>query len=483
LIVLYDDNRITIEGETDLAFSEDVTRRYEAYGWQAQQVDGHDHDAIASALETAIDVTERPSLIACRTHIAQGAPTKQDSADAHGAPLGAEEVRATKEKAGWPLEPTFHIPEDVQSFFRCKAEQGAALRGAWESGFEAWRHEHAAEADLWDAVWRRAVPEGLAEKLLDIAPTDAGATRAHGGVVLQEAARLVPGLIGGSADLAPSTKTVIKDSPSVLPGEFCGRNLHFGVREHAMGAMLNGILYHGAFRPYGATFLVFSDYMRPAIRLAALSHLPAIYVFTHDSIFVGEDGPTHEPIEHVASLRLIPNLDVFRPADGVETALAWGLALERLDGPTVLVLSRQKLPAIERAVKGELGDPRRGAYLIAADDRPDAVAVATGSELHLAVAAREALAREGKKLNVVSAPCLELFDRQPASYRESLFPRDLPAVSIEAGRSGPWKELTGRDGLNVGIDRFGASAPAGIIAKELGLTAETVTRRILDWLA
>ena len=482
LIVLYDDNLITIEGETELAFSEDVARRYEAYGWQAQQVDGHDHEAIASALEEAIGETGRPSLIVCRTNIANGAPTKQGTADSHGAPLGAEEVRAAKEQAGWPLEPTFHIPEEVREFFRSAAEQGKALRADWDKRFDAWRREQPDKAGLWDALWRRSVPEDLTQKLLDAAPREAGATRAHGGVVLQEAARLVPSLVGGSADLAPSTKTIIKDSPSVLPGEYEGRNLHFGVREHAMGAMLNGILYHGAFRPYGATFLVFSDYVRPSIRLAALSHLPAIYVFTHDSIFVGEDGPTHEPVEHAAALRLIPNLDVWRPADGRETALAWGLALERTDGPTALLLSRQKLPPIDCRATGEPADPRRGAYLIAADERPDAVAVATGSELQLAVAAREALAREGKKLNVVSAPCLELFDRQPASYRDKLFPRGLPVVSIEAGRTGPWTELTGRDGLNVGIDRFGASAPAGIIAEQLGLTADRVTGRIREWL-
>jgi transketolase len=300
---------------------------------------------------------------------------------------------------------------------------------------------------------------------------------------MQVAAKHVPALIGGSADLAPSTKTLLTGSPSVAPGRFEGRNLHFGIREHAMGAMLNGILYHGAFRPYGATFLVFSDYMRPAIRLAALSHLPAIYVFTHDSIFVGEDGPTHEPIEHVAALRLIPNLHVFRPADALETAVAWGAALARTDGPTALVLTRQNLPAIEREATGELADPRRGAYLIAGDARADAVAIATGSELQFAVAARRALAADGLKLNVVSAPCLEIFARQDESYRQRLLPPDLPVASIEAGRTDPWRAWTGPDGLNIGIDRYGASAPAEVIAEKLGFTTESVTRRVHDWLA
>ncbi len=482
LVVLYDDNRITIEGETSLAFSESVTGRYEAYGWQVQRVDGHDREAVAAALEAAIDASDRPSLIACRTHIAHGAPTKQDTADAHGAPLGANEVRATKERLDWPLEPAFHVPDDVRAFFRARAEEGTALRTAWERGFEEWRRAHPAAAAEWDALWRREAPPDLARKLMEQAPKGKGATRAHGGAVLQLAAREMPAVVGGSADLAPSTKTLLAGTPSIARGKFAGRNLHFGVREHAMGAVLNGMLYHGAFRPYGATFLVFSDYMRPAIRLAALAHLPAIYVFTHDSVFVGEDGPTHEPIEHVAALRLIPNLHVFRPADGLETALAWGAALERTDGPTAIVLTRQSLPAIEREATGDLADPRRGAYRIAGDERPHAVAIATGSELHLAVAARRALAAEGKRLDVVSAPCLEIFARQDEAYRRRLLPPGLPAVSIEAGRTEPWRAWTGRGGLNLGIDRFGASAPAEVIAEKLGFMAESVTRRIRDWL-
>jgi transketolase len=300
--------------------------------------------------------------------------------------------------------------------------------------------------------------------------------------VLQTAAALVPGLVGGSADLAPSTKTVIEGSPSVAPGRYEGRNLHFGVREHAMGAVLNGMLYHGGFRPFGATFLVFSDYMRPAIRLAALSRLPAIYVFTHESVFVGEDGPTHQPVEHAASLRLIPNLDVFRPADGLETALAWGLALERTDGPTAILLTRQKVPAIPREATGELADPRRGAYLVAAAERPQAILAASGSELHLALAARRELAGEGQRLGVVSVPCLEIFLRQDAGYQERLFPAGVPVATIEAGRTAPWKALAGRKGLNIGVDRFGASAPAEVLADKLGLTAEAVTRRVRSWL-
>ena len=481
--MLYDDNRITIEGETRLAFSEEVTGRYEAYGWQTQRVDGHDHEALTRALEAAVAEQERPSLIACRTHIAHGSPNKQDTADAHGAPLGTDEVRAAKRDLGWPLEPAFHVPDEVRAFFEAHTEEGTALRTAWDTRFEQWRRKHPDRAKLWDAVWQDRAPAGIADRLLAAAPRTDAATRAHSGAVLQTVAAEMPALVGGSADLAPSNKSQIKGANSIAPGEFDGRNLHFGVREHAMGAMINGMLYHGAFRPYGATFLVFSDYMRPAIRLAALSHLPAIYIFTHDAIFVGEDGPTHEPIEHAFALRLIPNLHVWRPADGYETALAWGMALERRDGPAALLLTRQKVPAIKREASGRLADARRGGYLVAGDDRPQAVVAATGSELQLAVAARQALGQEGLRLNVVSVPCLELFLQQDREHREALFPPGIPVATIEAGCTDPWAVLTGVDGLRIGVDRFGASAPATVLAEKLGLTPENVTGRIRDWLA
>jgi transketolase len=482
LIVLYDDNRITIEGETALTWSEDVTARYEAYGWHVQRADGHDGPAIAAAIEAACTETARPSLIACRTHIAHGSPHKQDSADAHGAPLGEDEVEATKKNLGWPVDKPFHIPDEVKSFFKARAEEGAALRTAWEARFKGWRERHPELAQHWDAICGLDVKTNISQTLIDAAPTDDGATRGHSGTVLQKAAEHLPGLVGGSADLAPSNKSVIKGSDSIGPGEFAGRNLHFGVREHAMGALVNGMLYHGAFRPYAATFLVFSDYMRPAIRVAALAGLPAIYLFTHDSIFVGEDGPTHQPVEHAAALRLIPNLHVFRPADGLETAVAWGLALERLDGPAALLLSRQKLPALGREPSGDLTDPRRGAYLLAGDDRPDAVVAASGSELHLALAARDALGQEGKKLNVVSVLCMELFAEQGLDYRSALFPAGVPVATVEAGRTDLWRALAGRDGLTIGIDHFGASAPAAVLAEEYGLTVDQVTAKIRAWL-
>jgi len=481
LVVLYDDNRITIEGETSLAFSEDVCKRYEAYGWHAQRVDAYDDDAVCAALDAAI-AEDRPSMLACRTHIGHGSPNKQDTADAHGAPLGPEEVAATKKALGWPAEPEFHVPDEVRAYFTERAEEGRALRTAWERKFEVWREEHPEASAEWDAIRDIEPPAGLTDRLIDAAPTDQGATRGHSGVVLQSVAAEVPGLVGGSADLAPSNKSVIKGSPAIRADAFAGRNMHFGVREHAMGAIANGMLYYGAFRPYTATFLVFSDYMRPAIRLAALANLPAIYIFTHDSIFVGEDGPTHEPIEHAMALRLIPNLHVHRPADGAETAVAWGQALERIDGPTALLLTRQKLPAIRREIDGQLGDLRCGGYLVAGDERADAVIAATGSEVHLALAAREALADKGKKINVVSIPCLERYYDQPVENRRRLFPAGVPTCTIEAGCTRPWRALAGPDGLTLGIDTFGASAPAGELAERFGFTAANVTARVSEWL-
>jgi transketolase len=482
LIVLYDDNGVSLDGKTSLSFSENVPARYAGYGWHVQSVDGHDHEAIAKAIDAAIADRAHPSLIACRTHIGYGAPHKQDTSEAHGAPLGPEETRAAKERLGWPVEPPFLVPDEVREFFRARAAEGAALRTGWEQRFAQWAHDNPVKAAQWDAVWTTAVPDDLVAQLLAVAPVAAGATREHGRAVLQKAASLVPGLAGGAADLASSTYTVVQGGGDIGPGAFDGRNIYFGVREHAMGAVVNGIAYHGAFRPYGSTFLVFSDYMRGSIRLAALSRIPVVFVFTHDSIFVGEDGPTHEPIEQTASLRLIPNLHVWRPGDGLETALAWGMALEREDGPSVLILTRQKLPPIERP--GRIGERelRRGGYLVAGDDDPAAVVAATGSELHLAMGARAALADRGVNLNVVSIPCVEIFAAQDAAYRASLFPRGVPVATIEAGRTDPWRALAGEDGLTIGIDRFGASAPGPVNGEKFGFTVEAVTASITRWL-
>jgi len=482
LIVLYDDNGISLDGKTSLSFSEDVPARYAAYGWHVQKVDGHDHDRVAAAIDVAIAERARPSLIACKTHIGYGAPHKQDTAEAHGSPLGPEEAKAAKLALGWPVEPAFLVPDDVKDFFRARAAEGAALRTGWEQRFAQWAHANPVKAAQWDAIWTRSVPDDLVATLLAAAPVSEAATREHGRAVLQKAAELVPGLAGGAADLASSTFTVIKGGGDIGPGSFDGRNIHFGVREHAMGAIVNGIAYHGAFRPFGSTFLVFSDYMRGAMRVAALSKLPVVFVFTHDSIFVGEDGPTHEPIEQVASIRLIPNVQLWRPADGVETALAWGMALERKDGPSVLVLCRQKLPPIERPLRIGERELRRGGYLVAGDAKPHAIVAATGSELHLALGARAQLAPRGVKLNVVSIPCVEVLNAQDAAYRHALFPEGVPVATVEAGLTDPWRALTGATGLALGIDHYGASAPGAVNAEKFGFTVSAVTDKIAAWL-
>ncbi len=480
LTFLYDDNKITIEGATDLAFSEDVGKRFEAYGWHVQRIDGHDRAAIRRAIDAALGVKDRPQMIVCRTTIARGAPTKAGTAKAHGEPLGAEEVAATKKALGWPSEPAFHVPDEVKAFFAKRTAELGKARAAWAEAEKTWRAAHADLAAQWDALAGRTTPADLEAQCLAGVPAKADATRNLSNAVLQKAAACVPALAGGSADLEPSTKTAIKGSPSIRRGEFAGRNFHFGIREHAMGAVMNGMAAHGGFIPYGATFLTFSDYMRPSIRLAALMGLQAIYVFTHDSVFLGEDGPTHQPIEHVASLRLIPNLVTWRPADGVETALAWAAALRRQDGPSALVLTRQKVPVLARASALDAKSFGRGGYVLAdaTGGKPKVVFLATGSEVGLAVEAKAVLDAKGIATRVVSVPSLETFERQDASYRDACVPRDARAVAIEAGVPDPWHRHVGRDGLVIGIRRFGASAPAEVIAEKFGFTAPQVTAAV-----
>lgn len=476
LIVLYDDNGISIEGSTDLAFTEDVTARFAAYGWHVARVqDGTDTQRIAAAIDEARADTTRPSLIAVRTHIGYGSPVKQDSASAHGEPLGADEVRRTKEALGWPLEPAFHVPPDAHARFAEIAARGAARHAQWRERFAAYRMEFpefAAEferrmrGELADG-WEQALPEwGAGSKAL--------ATREASGVIMNALSEAVPELMGGSADLAPSTKTWLDGSPAFSASERAGRNLHFGVREHAMGAIVNGMAYHGGFVPFGSTFLTFSDYMRPPVRLASLSHLHVVHVFTHDSVGLGEDGPTHQSVEHLAALRAIPGARVIRPADANETTAAWAAALTHRTGPTLLALSRQKLPVLAPdQYPGVTAGPARGAYVLAdAPDgaTPDAVAVATGSEVHVALAAREMLAAEGVRVRVVSAPCLELFAAQPEEYRASVLPPGVPVVSVEAGVTLGWRTYLGAPSAHaVGIDRFGASAPGDVALRELGI--------------
>ena len=481
LIYLYDDNHISIEGDTALAFSEDVPQRFGAYGWHVERVDAYDHAAIESAIAHAVAETGRPSLIQCRSHIAYGAPNKHDSASAHGEPLGAAEVVATKRALGWPESPAFLVPDAVRARFADRAAEIRPEYEAWQQGFAQWRGREPGRAAAWDALIARDLPRDLFDRLVAAAPSGDAATRAHGGAVLQQAAALAPALVGGSADLEPSTKTRIKDSGAIARGDFAGRNFHFGIRELGMGAILNGLALSG-FIPYGASFLVFTDYARPAIRLSALMKQQVIWVFTHDSVFLGEDGPTHEPIEHLTALRAIPNLRVMRPADGLETAAAWALALERRDGPTLFALTRQTLPALARPTSFTPAMLRRGGYLLRDSRTADAITlIATGSEVALAVAAAERLAADGIDPRVVSLPCPQLFLEQDAAWRDAVLPPDGRRVSIEAGSTDYWHRFIGERGLAIGIDRFGESAPLADIQRHFGFTPDQVAERIRAW--
>ncbi len=476
LVMFYDDNHITIDGHTEISFSEDVGRRFEAYGWFVQHVDGHEPGEVRAALDKAVAESERPSLIVARTHIAIGAPHKQDTSAAHGSPLGKDEVEATKKAAGWPLEPTFRIPPEARSLFDERRKQNLPQYESWQAAAAKLDGER---GELWRQLCERRVPDDLFEQLLAAAEQKKDATRSLAGKVEQRAAQLVPSLVGGAADLAASTKTNIKGAGDIASGEFAGRNLHFGIREHGMGAILNGMAVGGCFVPFGSTFLIFSDYMRPSMRLAALMRIQVAYVFTHDSVFLGEDGPTHQAIEQLASLRLIPDLDVVRPADALECAAAWTHALTRRDGPTALALSRQKLPPLDRPEGFDMRQMLKGAYVLADSDNPSLVIIATGSEVHVALEARTLLERKGHAVRVVSAPCWEAFSRLPADEQDAVLGKGVRRATIEAGRTTVWRAVAGHDGICIGIDHFGASAPAERIAEEFGLTGQKIAERIL----
>lgn len=480
IICLYDDNSITIEGKTKLAFSESVEQRFQAYHWHVIRVDGHDRAAIAQAIQEAQQETTRPKLIICRTHIGKGSPAKQDTASAHGEPLGEEEVVATKQNIGWPLEPAFLIPDDVRELFQRRSQELMVQYAQWQKKLEDYREQEPERAALWDAMWNKQVPEDIEQELLDAAADEEIATREASGKSMQVAAELVPSLVGGSADLAPSTKTLLKEFDDIAAGAFSGRNFHFGVREHAMGAIVSGLALYGSFIPFGATFLVFSDYMRPPIRLAAMMGIQVVYVFTHDSIFVGEDGPTHQPIEQMAALRCIPNLTVIRPADVSETAAAWAFALQHRSGPSALMLTRQKVPPSDRKKFASATNLKLGGYVLSdCEGVPDIVLIATGSEVHVALEAKEILQGKGKAVRVVSMPSMELFDQQSQEYRSQVLPPECKArVAIEAGCPFGWHKYVGPEGLILGIEGFGASAPYKVLAEKFGFTPEQVVERI-----
>jgi len=443
LVLIYDDNHITIEGDTDLTYSDDACKRYESYGWFAQFVDdGHDHAKVRAAIDRALAQKDRPSFIRARTHIGKGAPTKHDTKEAHGEPLGKDEVAAAKKAMGWDPNRQFYVPPEVYALFKERAAELAAEHDAWNARLKAWRTAHSDLAPKLDAFERKLVPENLYDELLKSLPDKDDSTRNLSGALEQIVARLVPSLIGGSADLAGSTKTLMKDGGSVGRGEFRGRNMHFGIREHGMGAICNGMALTGII-PFGATFLIFSDYMRPSVRLSALMEQQCLWIYTHDSVFLGEDGPTHQSIEQLWALRLIPHLYVARPADALECAAAWAIALGRKDGPIAFALTRQKVPKIVRDEGFSPKDALRGAYVVqdAPGGKPDAIVVATGSELHLAVGAKAKLEGQGKRVRVVSALCLEAFAKQDEAYRERVLPKGVRKASIEAGRTLPWRSL------------------------------------------
>ncbi len=484
LIYLYDDNLISIEGSTKITFTEDVLTRFEAYGWHTQQIrDGNNPDSIEEAIRSAREVTEKPSLIAVRTTIGYGSPNKQGSAVSHGEPLGPEETRLTKENLGWPVEPPFFVPDEALTCFRKAIKRGEELEKEWNDRLSSYKKSHPDPARLLDQFISGQLQAGWDRDIPVFAPDPKGiATRVASGKALNAVARHVQNLMGGSADLAPSNKTVISEEEDFQPGHYEGRNFRFGVREHAMGSISNGMALHGGVIPYCGTFLVFSDYMRPAIRMAALMGLKVIYIFTHDSIGLGEDGPTHQPIEQLATLRAIPDLTVIRPADANETIEAWRAALQSEKGPVALALTRQAVPVLDRTVLAPAEGLHRGAYILkdAAEGKPDIILIATGSEVHLALEAWQKLKEKGITSRVVSMPSWELFDSQSKEYRNQVLPPEVKVrIAIEAGIPQGWDHYLENKGDMIGIKRFGASAPYKVLFEKFGITVDSIVRKAL----
>jgi len=485
LVCIYDDNKISIEGSTGLAFTENVAARFRAYHWQVLEVkDGNDLAAIEKALKEARAETAKPTLIALRTHIAYGSPNKQDTHGAHGAPLGVDEVSLTKENLGWPKNRKFYVPENVRKEFGKCLDNGRKAETVWNKKFKAYAKKYPELAQNWQTAIAGTLPRRWDAGIPTFRDGKAIATRAASGQVLNALAENLPTLMGGSADLAPSNNTIIKSSFDFQKNSYAGRNIRFGVREHAMGAILSGLALHKGVRPYGGTFLVFADYCRPAIRLAALMKLPVTYVFTHDSVAVGEDGPTHQPVEHLAVLRAIPGLTVIRPADATETAAAWRVAVKSTDGPVALILSRQNLPVLDRNNYPSATALAKGAYILAdSKGRPDAILIGSGSEVSICLEAQRALAGQGVAVRVVSMPSWELFERTSQSYKDAVLPPKVTArVAVEAGISMGWERYVGSRGAVVGIDRFGASAPGETVMDKYGMKAATIVSKTKELL-
>ncbi len=491
LIYLYDSNNISIEGSTDIAFRENVAERFSAYGWQVLgPIDGMDPVAVDAALREAQAETVRPSLLICKTIIGYGSP-EQATGKVHGEPLGEANTRAAKETLGWPLDPTFYVPDEVLRHMRRHVELGQQAEGAWQQRFQAYATAFPELAKQYQQQLSGQLPAGWSEGLSGLFPPDSKpiATRNASSKVIDMLAQRIPALMGGSADLAPSTKTLIEQEDSFGPEHYCGRNMHFGVREHAMGGIANGMARHGGVIPYTATFLIFSDYMRPSIRLAALMGIRVIHVFTHDSIALGEDGPTHQPIGHLMALREIPNYTLIRPADATETASAWCMALRNCHGPTALVLTRQNLPVLDRRKLTPADHLSFGGYILwqSGEGAPRLILIASGSEVSITLQAGEQLAADGINVRVVSLPCWNIFDAQPEDYRRSVLPPEVRArVSVEAGNTLGWEHYVGLEGASIGINHYGASAPGAVVYQEFGFTPEhivQVAREVMKRLA
>ncbi|MBS3763178.1 MAG: transketolase, partial [Planctomycetes bacterium] len=482
LIWIYDDNHISIEGETEITYSDDVPARFKAYGWQVIDLGekANDLDAISEGIETARGEPDKPSIIVIRTHIGYGSPNMQDTPDAHGAPLGDDEIKLTKGFYGWPEEKNFWVPEEVKAHMSQAVERGQELEAEWRQAVEKYREDHPELAEQFDACLSGDLPEGWDEEVPQFKPEDGPmATRNAGGDALRGIASRVPWLLGGSADLAPSTKTLLEDTDYFKPGQYENRNVAFGVREHVMCGACSGMALHGGVRPFAATFFVFTDYARPSIRLAAMMELPVIYHMTHDSIGIGEDGPTHQPVEHLASLRAMPNLCVIRPADPTEAAAAWRCAVSRQNSPTLMVLTRQKMDVIDREKYPSADELFKGAYVLSPEEgkEPDIVLMASGSEVALILEAQEDLRENGVDARVVSFPSWELFREQPQDDRDEVIPPNVSArLAVEAGASTGWREWIGDDGETITVDRFGASAPYKDNFEHFGFTVENVVQ-------